>query len=237
MKSALAICMALALCGGSHAADHVGSLEGGGLATNSTCAMDLAIGGLGGCATAPVPPVSMKQGFVGQLADPVGFHLAAPARSVNSSNAIPLGGAIELDDGTVLAVIGSDIVWSPAGFPLISIAPDGTALAASVDHDVATVVTGAYHGTLFTMPFYVLDTTPGHFDIVSITNRSTNMSLYLPSSAIRTYTLESTMDLKTGAWSAVSGQTGRSGDGSILAMSDTNNQARARMYRVRIFPP
>lgn len=236
MKSALAICMGLALCGGSHAAEHFGSLEGGGHLAGTSCAMDLCIGGLTGTAEGGTPPVSLHSGFSGQLYDATGFHLAASARSVNSSNSIPLGGAIELDDGTVLAVIGSEIVWSPAGFPLISIAMDGTALAAAVDHDVPTVVTGAYRGTTFIMPFYVLDTTPGHFDIVSITNRSTNLSLYIPSSAIRTYTLETTADLKTGAWTGVSGQTGRSGDGSILALSDTN-QARSRLYRVRISPP
>lgn len=236
MKTAFAFCLGLALCGRAFAAEHFGSLEAGGHFSGGDCAMDLCIGGLAGTATGGAPAVSLKSGFSGQLYESVGFHLAAPARWVNSSNSIVLGGAIELDDGSVLAVPGAEIVWGTVGFPLLSIAPDGTVVAAVVDHDVSTVVTGVYRGTTFTMPFYVLDTTPGHFDVVAITNRSTNLSLYIPSSALRTYTLESTMDLKTGTWSAVSGQTGQAGDGSILALSDTN-QALFRLYRVRISPP
>ncbi len=236
MRFMAAILIGFAAGGGSvFAADHFGELGGcGGRATNGSCAMDLCIGGMAGAATAP--GVSLQAGYLGQIYDATNFHLAAPARSVDSANSILLGGALELDDGTLLAVPGSEIAWSAAGHLWLSIAANGSALAAAVDHDVATAVTGFYHGVSYTMPVYVLDTTPGHFDIVSMTNRTTNLSLYVPSSAIRTYTLESTPDLKTSAWTAVSGQTGRPGDGSLLALSDTN-QVRKLLYRVRISPP
>lgn len=209
---------------------------GGQHLASANYAMDTSVGAVAGLSSNAVPLEILKHGYIGQLSEVTNASIVSSSLSVNSSDSVQLGATISLDDGTVSTLPGSNISWSAVGYPFTASTSGGLALAMNVNADVTTTITGSCFGITKTLTLYVLDTNPAHFQIASMANLSSGRHIFIPSSAIRTYSLETTSDAQTGAWTSVTGQTGIPGSGAMISLSDTN-ATPTRLYRVRITAP
>jgi hypothetical protein len=135
--------------------------SGGQRATSASYTMDGSIGGIGGISSAPAD--STKNGYIGQLTEVTNLFVIALPSSVNEGSSLQLSGLAGLDDATVLALAGSNIVWTTPGFPIASISPAGAATAAIVWSNTSGVVTGTYLGINGSGMMLVLDGNPDNF--------------------------------------------------------------------------
>lgn len=135
---------------------------GGGRSGGGGYAMDGSIGGIGGVATGG--GVILKSGFIGQLSEVTNLVLnAAPAAAAEGAIS-QLSGLAGLDDGSVVALAGSSIVWSVA-YPVSAIGADGRATLGPVYADASGAVTGRYLGGSGSVVVWVLDANPDDFGL------------------------------------------------------------------------
>jgi len=237
MKYTAGIILGFMFCLPALGGDFISILDSGGRrATNATCSMDISLGGVVGISSAVSPPVTMKHGYAGQLYEVTNVSLTVSSPVINASSSTQLGALSALDDGTMMILPGSDIVWSYGGFPIDSISSSGIVTAMTVDADVSAVITGRCFGVTRYFTLRILDTTPAHFQIGSLVKQPANWTVTMPASTNRTYTLEFTTNAKTGAWTKVEGQIEIPGSGPTISLSDTN-AVPGGFYRVRIIAP
>ena len=140
--------------------------DGGGLRTASTnYAMDGSIGGIGGISSNAVPRETVKQGYIGQLAEVASLTVTASPSVTNEDATSQLGGLAGLDDATLLVLDGSNIIWSLSGFPIGSINPAGIATSLCVYSNTPGTVTGSYLGVTGSCVLLVLDSNPDNYGI------------------------------------------------------------------------
>jgi hypothetical protein len=86
---------------------------------------------------------------------------------------------------------------------------------------------------------YLADTNPtnaaSYFAIEAVTVNPGNSVLF-QSSPNRKYTLQSTTNLNSGAWSDVSSQTAIRGTGGVVSLTDSSPTTTQRFYRVEVRP-
>jgi len=90
--------------------------------------------------------------------------IASPA-AMNEGGVLQLTGLAGLDDATVSALAGSNILWAAPGFPVASITPAGAATAAVVWSNTSGVVTGSYLGVNGSGLVLVLDSDPDNYGL------------------------------------------------------------------------
>lgn len=140
------------------------TIDGGGLrATSANYTMDGSIGGIGGISSSTSD--TAKNGYIAQLTEVTNLFVIVVPASVNEGSGLQLSGLAGLDDATVLALAGSNIVWAVPVFPIASITPTGSATAAIVWSNTYGVVTGAYLGANGSGLVLVLDSNPDNFGI------------------------------------------------------------------------
>ena len=167
MSRAKAIAALLALCGGFTAA-HAGSRSsasysivtesfdaGGGKSASALYSTDASIGTVTGIATAAVPAVAAKNGYIGQLFEVTGLTLTAVALNVNEGTTDQLGAWLALDDASFLAVPAASVTWSVLSGPLTGLSAGGLATAGIVFQDTAATAQGVFSGNIGTLAMTV----------------------------------------------------------------------------------
>lgn len=143
-------------------ASAISTFDSGGQRTSSANYVnDGSIGGIGDAAAGG--EVMLKPGYVGQLTEISNLVLIAVTRPVNEGGTNQLGGIAGLDDATVVALEGSNIVWSAPVFPISAISSAGVAIMANVYADTPCVVTGRYPGITGSGTLVVLDSNPDNY--------------------------------------------------------------------------
>jgi hypothetical protein len=143
----------------------VSTLDGGGQrATSANYTMSGSIdglGGLGGISTAVSPPVTARQGYLGQLYEVTSLVVTALPAPVTEDSNSQLIATATLDDGTVLMAPGANVSWSGATYPIASINANGLVTAASVYTFAAGTVGGYYLGASNSLSLLVLNPNGG----------------------------------------------------------------------------
>ena len=125
------------------------TIDGGGLHTTSAnYAIDNSIGGIDGISSASAD--TAKNGYIGLLTEVVSITVTSQPGAVAVAGTAQLSGVATLDDSTVEALGGSDVVWSSPNepSPVYSINSGGLLTAASFVYASApAVVNGYYLGT------------------------------------------------------------------------------------------
>jgi hypothetical protein len=142
------------------------TLDGGGQSTTSpNYTMSGSVCGISGISTAVSPPVTVRQGYIGQLYNVTSLVVTAIPAPVSEDSNSQLIATATLDDGTVLVVAGCNVSWGVASYPIASINADGLATCASVYTDTVSIVSGYYLGASNSLTLLVLDTNPDNFGI------------------------------------------------------------------------
>ena len=92
--------------------------SGGGPSTSADYTSDASLGGIEGTSTVLSPAATMKHGYIGQLYEVGGFHLAASPATVNEGTSRQVLPGYLLDDLTLLPIAGSLVTWSILGGPV-----------------------------------------------------------------------------------------------------------------------
>jgi hypothetical protein len=122
------------------------TLDGGGLHTTSAnYAIDNSIGGIDGVSSASAD--TAKNGYIGQLTEVVSVTVTSQPDSVAVSGTAQLSGVANLDDSTVEALSGSDVLWSSPNepSPVYSINSGGLLTAAGFVYASAPAVVNGYY--------------------------------------------------------------------------------------------
>ena len=175
MSRAKAIAALLALFGGCTDA-HAGSRSsasyrivtesfdaGGGKSASALYSADASIGTVIGIATAAVPAVAAKNGYIGQLFEVTGLTLTAVSLNVNEGTTDQLGAWQALDDASFLAVPAASVAWSVLSGPLTGISASGLATMGIVFQDTAATAQGSYLGNPGTLALTVKNVNPDDF--------------------------------------------------------------------------
>jgi hypothetical protein len=148
----------------AQAATAASTVDGGGQRTASAnYTMDGSVGGIGNISTGG--GIALKGGYVGQLTEVTNLAITAAPGSVSEGGSSQLSGIAGLDDATVVAVEGSNIVWSAPVYPISAVGADGVASAAIVYDNASGVVTGRYLGVAGSGLILVLNGNPDNFGL------------------------------------------------------------------------
>ena len=140
----------------------IATVDGGGQRTTSAnYTMDGSVGGIGGASASG--GITLKPGFIGQLTEVTNLAVSAAPASVNEGRISQLSGLAGLDDGTLVVVEGSNVVWVTPAYPIGTIGADGSATMANVYADTSGVVTGRYLGVAGSGVILVLDSNPDDY--------------------------------------------------------------------------
>lgn len=132
------------------------SIDGGGLRTASAnYTMDGSVGGIGGVSSASSE--TAKNGYIGQLTEVASVIVTSAPSSINEGSTSQLSGAATLDDDSVSALSGNDILWAAVAYPLQSIDSNGlvTAMASVYSAPLGTI-SGSYLGATASTSVQVL---------------------------------------------------------------------------------
>jgi hypothetical protein len=137
-----------AWCSAAFAQDIVttASIDGGGLRTSSAnYTMDNSIGGIDGISSSTAD--TAKDGYIGQLTEVVSVVITSQPDAVAVSGTSQLTGTATLDDSTVSALGGSNVIWSSPNepSPIFSISGGGLLMAAGFVYDKANAVVDGYY--------------------------------------------------------------------------------------------
>lgn len=141
-----------------------GTVDAGG--QRVTCAdvtVDGSLGGIGGISSDAGTAQTAKHGYIGQLTEVTNLAVTASLSSVNEGGVCQLTGVARLDDASVLALAGSNIVWLAHAHPVAGIAAVGQATASLVWSNTTGIVTGVYLGVTGSGTFLVLDSHPDNW--------------------------------------------------------------------------
>jgi hypothetical protein len=138
----------LLLASASFASDVIttSSIDGGGLHTSSAnYSMDNSIGGIDGISSSTAD--TAKDGYIGQLTEVVSVVVTSEPDAVAVSGTAQLSGVAMLDDSTVVALGGSDVMWSSPNepSPVFSINSGGLLTAGGFVYAVAPAVVDGYY--------------------------------------------------------------------------------------------
>jgi hypothetical protein len=139
--------------------------SGGGRGTGGVYVVQSCVGGIAGVATSAAPVRTLKAGYIGQLTEVVGLDVQAAPAAVDETTSSQLSGTALLDDVTVVALAGSNVLWASPAYPVGSINSRGSARAAHVYADTLGVVTGRYLGVAGTGTLWVVNVDPDDFGI------------------------------------------------------------------------
>lgn len=152
--------------------------DGGGLrASSAKYTNDASIGLLTGIATATAPGDTNKSGYIGQLYEITNLVLTATPASVPGGSNTQLSASAPLDDGSVLALAGNQVIWSVVSGPIASISANGVATAGSVTTNTPATIGANSMGQYATVAVTVL-AAPGPLSvpvIVTIHLSGTNL--------------------------------------------------------------
>jgi hypothetical protein len=123
---------------------------------NSLYTNDGSAGSVVGISSVASPAETAKDGYIGQLNELSTFVVNATPSSIAQGATSQLTGTATLDDGTTSALGGSDISWSSASYPFVSISNIGLLTAiANVYSNPTGTVTGTYLGATGMTPVTV----------------------------------------------------------------------------------
>jgi hypothetical protein len=125
--------------------------------------MDGSVGGIGNASASGA--VALKGGYIGQLTEVTNLTVSAVPSAMNEGGSSQLSGIAGLDDATVVAIEGSNVVWCAPVYPIGAIGPDGQATLANVYADTSGVVTGRYLGVAGSRVILVSDSIPDNFGL------------------------------------------------------------------------
>jgi len=137
--------------------------SGGQRMASDKYSIDSSLGGIGGVTTDDC--VTLKSGFIGQLTEVANLVLIAAQNPVSEGGTSQFSGIAGLDDATVVAVDGSNIVWTAPVYPISALSPEGQATLANVYADTAGAITGCYLGVTGAGVILVLDNNPDNFGL------------------------------------------------------------------------
>lgn len=136
---------------------------GGGRSASADYTLDASAGLIVGRSTVGAPAGVTRHGYIGQLADPAGFVLAAEPASMDEDATRQLAARVLLDDDSQLALAAAEVAWSVAGGPLAGIDAAGLAMAGSVYQDTPALARGLWGAQSNTLTLTVLNTLPDNF--------------------------------------------------------------------------
>jgi hypothetical protein len=146
------------------AADVSDTVDGGGRGTASVnYTMDGSLGGIGGVSA--VGGITLKSGFIGQLTEVTNLVVNASPTFVNEGGTSQLDGVAEMDDASVTAIDGGNIVWSEPLYPIDLINASGQATALAVYSNTVGTVTGHFLGGMGSGILLVVDSNPDNFGL------------------------------------------------------------------------
>lgn len=135
------------------------TLDGGGSrATSASYTVDGSIGGVGGAVSTAATLYLTRQGYAGQLTDPVGLALGPESATIAETGTRQLLATTVNDDDTLTALAGTEVVWSVVDGPVAEIDAAGLATAGVVYEDTPATVRGQWNGSDETLLLSVLDT-------------------------------------------------------------------------------
>ncbi len=134
---------------------------GGQRTTSASYTMDGSVGGIGGISVAVVD--TARHGYIGQLYEVVSVSVTSTPNTINEDATSLLSGTATLDDSSVSVLVGSDIAWAGAIYPLASIDGNGLATASTVYATTNATFNGFYLGTSGTGLVAVIDSNPDNF--------------------------------------------------------------------------
>lgn len=137
--------------------------DGGQRATSASYTHSGSAGGVLGLSLVAAPAELARAGYLAQLAEPVGLAVTAAAPGVNERASIQLGARQLLDDATQLPLAAGSVSWSVQSGPLVSIAPDGLATAATVYQDTPATAQASAGGVSGTLTLTVWNVTTDDF--------------------------------------------------------------------------
>jgi hypothetical protein len=123
------------------------------------------LSGISGISTTVSPPVTVRQGYIGQLYEVTSLVVTAVPAVVSEVSISQLGATATLDDGTILVVAGSNVSWGAISYPIASISASGLVTPSAVYADTTGTVSGYYLGASNTLSLLVLDANPDNFGI------------------------------------------------------------------------
>jgi hypothetical protein len=135
--------------------------HGGGRSTSLNYANDSNLSDLAGISE--INALRTKQGFLGQIDELVGVELVIPQPSVGEGESIQVSAIAQLDDATHYALLASEIAWSWASGPVLSISENGLATTAMVFRDVPAVIAGRHAGLIGFASFQVVNRSEDDF--------------------------------------------------------------------------
>ena len=134
---------------------------GGKRTTSASYTMDGSVGGIGGISVAAGD--TARHGYIGQLAEVVSVSVTSTPNTVNEDAAGQLSGTATLDDSSVSVLVGNDIAWASAIYPLAAVDGNGLATASTVYATTNATFNGFYLGASGVGSLLVLDTNPDNF--------------------------------------------------------------------------
>jgi hypothetical protein len=135
----------------------------GGAAASANYSLTAAVQDCVGVSSNTAAGELLRHGFIGQLYDVDSVLVTAAPASVNEGATCQTYVAARLDDGTVLALAGSDAAWSVAGWPLAGVGAGGLVTAATVYAHTSGVVCARYAAVDGTLRLTVFDVDKDNF--------------------------------------------------------------------------
>jgi hypothetical protein len=134
---------------------------GGKRTTSASYTMDGSVGGIGGISVAACD--TARHGYIGQLAEVVSVSVTSTPNTVNEGATGQLSATAILDDSSVSVLVGSDIAWASAIYPLASIDGNSLATASMVYATTNATFNGFYLGASGTGLVAVIDSDPDNY--------------------------------------------------------------------------
>ena len=157
----------LCLCVCAHGQLRTDTIDGGGgrATTDHGATLNISIGSIGGLVVDDGPgPCTAKSGFTGQLYDLTALEVAAAPATVNEGNTRQLNARGACDDSTCCALDAAPS-WSVIGGPLLSVSPDGLAMADTVYEDTPALAGASYGGVTGSVALLVLNVNVDDFGL------------------------------------------------------------------------
>ncbi|HAB19970.1 MAG TPA: immunoglobulin domain-containing protein [Verrucomicrobiota bacterium] len=158
----LAICV---LCFARAPAQELLSVDaGGGRSYGSGITNDATIGGVAGVASvvsSATPLAVNRAGYLGQLTEVTKLNLIGSPQVLHPFEATQLSGTAELDDGSIGELLGSEILWEAARYPIVSLTSDGRAQATGlITSNMFAQISGSFRGIPSTTVFLLVSAFP-----------------------------------------------------------------------------
>lgn len=148
--------------GGPYQATIEAVSAGGGAVASADYRMQVSVGGPAGVSSGSAAAV-VRQGFTGQIFDPVSLQLASTTPAIDELGVAQLSATAIMDDGTTLALSANDVAWSIASGPLLSVTAAGMVTADAVYQSTPAAVNGVWSMISASLPLTVTDVLEDNF--------------------------------------------------------------------------